>query len=69
MAELAFDLGPEFNIIYHTGTDTAAGMAQGMDDLRVAGADVITEDISWFERAGVSGWPDRPGHRQRVSQP
>ncbi|MAE62839.1 MAG: hypothetical protein CMJ18_01085, partial [Phycisphaeraceae bacterium] len=48
MAELVCDLGPDLDIIYHTAFISPANFAQGITDLRNAGADVITDDISWF---------------------
>ncbi|MFV1967536.1 MAG: CARDB domain-containing protein, partial [Pirellulaceae bacterium] len=48
MAELVYDLGPEFNILFHSGWNSPADMAAAFDELRQNGADIITDDISWF---------------------
>ena len=48
MAELIYDIGPEFNIRFHTGMTSPANMAGAFDELREAGADIITDDISYF---------------------
>src|SRR5436190_5131730 len=48
MAELIFDMGSGFDLLFHTGTRSASDMAGAYDELRQAGADVIVDDISWF---------------------
>jgi len=48
MAELVYDIGPQFNILFHTARNSAADMAAAFDELRQAGADIITEDWSYF---------------------
>ncbi|MHB1035657.1 MAG: SdrD B-like domain-containing protein [Pirellulales bacterium] len=48
MAELAYDVGPAFNIVFHSGSNSSADMAGAFDELRRSGADIITDDISYF---------------------
>ncbi|MEL7240677.1 MAG: hypothetical protein AAGK78_17600, partial [Planctomycetota bacterium] len=47
MAELIYDIAPASDIIYHTAFKGLGNFAQGIDDLRVAGADVIVDDIGY----------------------
>ncbi len=48
MVELIYDIGSEFNSRFHTGMTSPASMTSAYDDLREAGADIITDDISYF---------------------
>ncbi|MEM7807306.1 MAG: S8 family serine peptidase, partial [Planctomycetota bacterium] len=49
MAELMYDIAPASDFIYHTAFEGLANFAQGIDDLRVAGADVIVDDIGYAQ--------------------
>ncbi|MEM1012291.1 MAG: S8 family serine peptidase, partial [Planctomycetota bacterium] len=49
MAELMYDIAPASDFIYHTAFEGLNSFAQGIDDLRVAGADVIVDDIGYAQ--------------------
>ncbi|HTU10131.1 MAG TPA: Ig-like domain-containing protein [Allosphingosinicella sp.] len=48
MAQLAYDIAPGINVLFHTALPTAANFAQGIIDLYNAGADIIVDDVRYF---------------------
>ena len=48
MAELIFDLVPGAALAFHTAGSSTAEFADGIDDLRTCGADVIVDDVLFF---------------------
>jgi PKD repeat protein len=48
MAQLADDVAPGANIAFHTAFTGDANFAQGIRDLAAAGADVIVDDVMYF---------------------
>lgn len=48
MAQLAHDVAPGANIAFHTAFTGDANFAQGIRDLAAAGADVIVDDVMYF---------------------
>ena len=49
MAELIYDIGPQYNFLFHTRGSCGADMVEAYRDLRDAGADIIADDISCFD--------------------
>jgi hypothetical protein len=47
MAELIYDVAPGADIVFHTGHGGINHFANGIDDLRAAGADVIVDDMRY----------------------
>lgn len=48
MAELVYDMGSGFDILYYTAFISPSDMAAGFTSLRTNGADVIADDVSWL---------------------
>lgn len=48
MAELMYDIAPDSNFIFHTAFTGQAGFAEGINELALAGADVIVDDVIYF---------------------
>jgi hypothetical protein len=48
MMQLIYDLAPGVEFLFHSGFNGAENMAQGIIDLADAGADVIVDDVSYF---------------------
>ena len=48
MAELIYDIAPNYNFIFHEADGGRVDFANGYDELRAAGADIITDDFSYY---------------------
>ena len=48
MIQLIHDIAPGAEFIFHTGFDTPENFASGIDELVAAGADIIVDDIGFF---------------------
>ncbi len=48
MAELIYDIGPAFDILFHSRNNSPGDMAEAFEHLQEEGADIITDDISWY---------------------
>ncbi len=49
LAELVHDLAPGAGIMFHSAYDSMAAMAEGIDQLRACGADVIVDDVLYLD--------------------
>src|SRR5205085_1531555 len=48
MAQLAWDVAPGANLAFHTAFVSMADFAQGIIDLKNAGANIIVDDVRYF---------------------
>jgi uncharacterized repeat protein (TIGR01451 family) len=48
MAQLVYDVAPGVTLSFHTAFNGEADFAQGIIDLRAAGADIIVDDVGYF---------------------
>jgi len=48
LAELTYDLAPGTELMFHSAWDSMANMAEGIDQLRGCGADVLIDDVIYL---------------------